>query len=644
MINFLIEVWLLNNYKKMTKKLLACILLSVFGTCSILSAQTTFKVATYNVLAFPNGANNTPGGTDADRLTAFQMIMEDMNPDILIVQELKTTTGANSLLNALNTSNLNKTFARTINAPDSNSGTGGNMLFYNTALFTLVSESGVPRTNTAIASSGNVVTAPRSADVYQLDIADPATGTVTPVYFFSTHLKAGSSDHSSDPSQIPDDERRSLGAQDIMDYIQQNLGSDDNIIIVGDMNFRDETEPGYIDFISNSAYTNLFTDPLGPWTRDSQSSVSKFTQSTRTANGQLGNGGAGGGFCDRFDFLLFNDDINTGNNGIGYDNSSMQTYGSTNINVNQSALTGTHPLRQQLYNVSDHFPVTAEFTLDDSPPPPSDDCTYSIDTSLVFIEDFSGFGGQGFTDDPASGQLCSNAWNFTGFSDGYVFGGINLGNDYARGSKTGDISQGGIYEYDERLWIQPTSSDFTSGTATMIVCNDTGNTIDSLELSFDVLILNDQDRSNKFDFAYSLNGTNYTPLPAMSQVSSGTSTGVLNVFPKNTKLYNLNILPDACFYLQWTGGDVSGSGSRDEFGLDNITLNVLQAQMSVCPPLILVDDVPITGSVYQADTIISAGTVSGTDIITFKATDCIKLDNGFIGIQNFSAEIEDCGQ
>lgn len=620
----------------MVKKLFVLIILTTITTLSGALAQTTFKVATYNVLRFPNNSNTTPGGTNADRLAAFQAIMEDINPDIVMMQELKTVTGTNDLLNTLNNSSLNKTFARSPNAPDDNSGTGGNMLFYNTALFTFVSENSIPRTNTAIIG-GSTLQAPRSADIYRLNVASPTSpATTTPIYFISTHLKAQDNN-----SEII----RSLGAQDIMDYIQQNLNSDDNVILVGDMNFRDETEPGYIDFMSNSAYTDLFTDPLGPWTRDAQSSVTKFTQSTRVTGGAVSNGGAGGGLCDRFDFLLFNDDINNGSSGVAYNNGTMQIFGNVNVAVNQSVLVGTHPRRQQLYNFSDHLPVTAEFTLDPSTTP-NENCTaYSIDTSLVLVEDFSSYGGQGFINQPAPGQLCSYAWDFTGFSDAYVFGGLNVGNDYARGGTNSGTSQGGIYEYNDGLWIQPTGSDFTGGTATMIICNDTENTIDSLEFSFDILILNDQERSNKFDCAYSLDGTNYIQLPIMSETSIGPSTGTLNIFQKNTNLYNLNILPDACFYLRWTGNDVSGSGSRDEFGLDNIMLNVLQAPApSACPPLLLVNDIPIFGGVYQADTIISAGILSFVDTIEFKATDCIKLDNGFIGIRNFSAEIEDCGQ
>ena len=629
----------------MVKNLFSLIILTSIGMFSIVSAQTTFKVSTYNVLGFPNSSNTTPGGTDADRLAAFRAIMEDINPDVVIVQELRTSAGANSLLNELNTSSLNKTFARTPNSPDNNSGTGGNMLFYNTALFTFINEDGVPRSNTAIANDGSSVQSPRSADAYCLNAISSANpGVSTPVYFFSTHLKAGSSNHNSDPSQIPDDDRRSLGAQDIMDYIQQNLSNDDNIIVVGDMNFQDENEPGYVDFTSNPAYTELLFDPLGAWTRDAQSSVSKFTQSTRITNGPVGNGGAGGGLCDRFDFLFFNDDINNGSSNIAYNAGTMQIFGNVNINVNQSALSGTHPLRQQLYNFSDHFPVAAEFTLDTSMPPGNTGCTeYSIDTSLVFTEDFSDYTAQGFTNMPTLGQLCSNAWIFNGFSDPYIFGGVNVNNDYARGTTSGGASQGGIYAFNGTLWVQPAGSDFTPGTATMIICNDTGNTIDSLELSFDMLILNDESRANKFDCSYSLDGNTYTLLPTMSETSAGTATNTLNTFPKSINLYNLNVLPDACFYLRWTGDDVGGTGARDEFGLDNITINVLETPTNTtCPPLLSVNDLPIADGVYQANTIISIGTIPLNGMVEFKATDCIQLGNGFVGEGEFNLEIEEC--
>lgn len=607
-------------------------------------AQTNFKVVTYNTLRFPNTDNTTPGGTHAERLAAFQDIMEAMNPDIIIFQELRTVGGTTDLLNTLNASNLSKSFARTPQVPANNSGTGGNMLFYNTALFGFINENTIPRSNEMLAPDGvTLVRSPRSSNIYRLDASSPTNpGTVVPMYFISAHLKAGNDNNNADPSEISDDERRGLGAKDIMDYIQTNLGSTDNIIVVGDMNFYDETNIGYRDFTISTAYTELLTDPLGAWQRDNQSSVEKFTQSPRVTNNAVGNGGAGGGLCDRFDFIFYNNDIATGNNGVAYVPNTMQAYGTTGVNVNQSALSGTHPLKQQLYNFTDHYPVVAEFTLDPSVVMNTDCTPYKIDGTNTIIEDFSNFAGQGFVKDPAPGQLCSKSWDFDGFSDTYIYDGINIGNDYARGGTNGGNSQGGIYDNANKLWIQPTGSDFTSGSMTMKICNDTGSTIDSMRVSFDMYILNDNDRANSFDFYYSPDSLSFIYLPSMSEISQETSTGTTNFFPKSTTLYNVNITHQACFFLKWVGNDFSGSGPRDEFGIDNIGVEVLQAPL--CPAMLTINNIPISNGIYEANTITSSGTIPTGGIVEFKGADCILLDNGFTVEGDLNVTIDGCNQ
>ncbi len=607
-------------------------------------AQTNFKVVTYNTLRFPDNNDTTPGGTTADRLAAFQDIMEDINPDVIIFQELVTVGGANDLLNTLNASNLSKTFARTPQAPANNSGTGGNMLFYNTALFSFINENTIPRINTVIAPDGvTVVKSTRSANIYRLNASSPANpGTIVPIYFISAHLQSSNGSNSSDPKKIPDEERRGLGAKDIMDYIQTSLGSTDNVILVGDMNFYDETEIGYEDFTISADYTELLNDPLGAWQRDNQSSVSKFTQSPRVVNNAVGNGGAGGGLCDRFDFIFYNDDIATGNNGVGYVSGTMQAYGTMGVHVNQSALSGTHPLKQQLYNFTDHYPVIAEFTLDPSVVTNTDCTPYKIDGTNTIIEDFSTFAGQGFTNDPAPGQLCSKSWNFDGFSDTYIYGDVNIGNDYARGGTNGGSSQGGIYDNNRKLWIQPTGSDFTGGSMTMKICNDTGNTIDSMRVSFDMYILNDTDRSNSFDFYYSPDSLSFTYLPAMSEISLGTSTSAMSFFPKSIALYNVNIAHQDCFFLKWVGNDVSGNGARDEFGIDNIGVEVLQAPP--CPALLIINNAPITNGIYEANNITSSGTIPIGGTVEFKGADCILLDNGFTVEGDLNVTVDGCNQ
>jgi hypothetical protein len=43
----------------------------------------------------------------------------------------------------------------------------------------------------------------------------------------------------------------------------------------------------------------------------------------------------------------------------------------------------------------------------------------------------------------------------------------------------------------------------------------------------------------------------------------------------NVTLDGLNIADGADYFLQWTGDDVAGSGSRDEFAIDTIRLSTV---------------------------------------------------------------------
>ena len=53
--------------------------------------QERVKIATYNILNYPN---NT-----AAKNPKFQLITDDMNPDILVVQEILSQTAVNEFLN-----------------------------------------------------------------------------------------------------------------------------------------------------------------------------------------------------------------------------------------------------------------------------------------------------------------------------------------------------------------------------------------------------------------------------------------------------------------------------------------------------------------------------------------------------------------
>lgn len=196
--------------------------------------------------------------------------------------------------------------------------------------------------------------------------------------------------------------------------------------------------------------------------------------------------------------------------------------------------------------------------------------------------DFTGFVGTGFNTPPAAGQLDSDLWRVRGLSDGGgTFGGTHDMGDFARGTDPNGVTTGGVYAFEiapgnMTLGVQPIGADFTPGDFTLRVTNNTGSTINNLYVSYDVVVYNDQNRANSFNFSYSTDDISYTPVPALDF----TSTELADMTPtwvttnQSTTITGLTLADGAFFYLQWTGDDVSGGGSRDQFALDNIEVRV----------------------------------------------------------------------
>jgi hypothetical protein len=192
---------------------------------------------------------------------------------------------------------------------------------------------------------------------------------------------------------------------------------------------------------------------------------------------------------------------------------------------------------------------------------------------------FTGFGGAGFDPAPAADQLSSNAWASTGLSDGdLAFGQSITTGDYARGIVTaGGVTSGGIYALDaagdQSLWVQATGSDFSPGSLTLRVVNGSGATLTSLDIAYDLLVFNDGDRGNTFDGSFSTDGITFTPVPALAYLSPETADipPFIATVAQAATLSGLSIAPNDTFYLRWDSDDNLGGGSRDEFGLDDIT-------------------------------------------------------------------------
>ncbi|MCB0458337.1 MAG: hypothetical protein R2776_10180 [Flavobacteriaceae bacterium] len=196
----------------------------------------------------------------------------------------------------------------------------------------------------------------------------------------------------------------------------------------------------------------------------------------------------------------------------------------------------------------------------------------------LYSEDFTGFTGAGFTPTPAAGQLDSDIVIVNGLSDGSLaFGGSATTGDFARGISSGGISSGGIFAFDlgggnMTLGVQPGGSDFTPGEFDFRIRNTTGNSLQNFRITYDIFVNNDQARGNSFNFLYSTDGTNYTPLNSLDYTSPDAASGGGFFAVNRIGNFSATVANGAFIYLRFQGDDISGSGSRDEFALDNILL------------------------------------------------------------------------
>ena len=200
--------------------------------------------------------------------------------------------------------------------------------------------------------------------------------------------------------------------------------------------------------------------------------------------------------------------------------------------------------------------------------------------------------GAGFAPAPAAGQLDSTAWATTGMSDSggaSNFGDTDTTLDYARGPSSVVVSTGGFYGFDvdndpnsvnRALGIQPGGSDWTPGTVTLRLQNTSGQVISQLAVSYLIYNRNDQNRANSFNFAHSADDSAYTAVAALDFTSGEAASLDDPPIPwistsRTTTLTGLSIPNNAYYYLRWSGNDVSGSGNRDEFALDDIVITAV---------------------------------------------------------------------
>jgi hypothetical protein len=197
--------------------------------------------------------------------------------------------------------------------------------------------------------------------------------------------------------------------------------------------------------------------------------------------------------------------------------------------------------------------------------------------------DFSGFDGTGFIPAPAAGQLDSDTYAVTGMSDAACgFGGTCNAGDYARGATAGGVVTGGVYAFtlgggNTALGFQPGGTDFTPGTLLVRIDNNTGGPIDTLDLDYDIVVFNDSPRGNSFNLAYGFApGGPFTAVPALDFTSTDVAdmSPAFVATPRSTTLSGLaaTFQTGQSLYLQFTSDDSTGTGNRDEIGIDNLVV------------------------------------------------------------------------
>lgn len=312
------------------RKLVSLIAL-IISFSSIGQGEETISIMYYNILNYPN--------INSARITYLETIAQHVQPDVLVVSELTSLTGSNTILNdALNVGAINYySAALYIDSPDDE-----RMLYYNSQKLGLVSQNIIP-------------TALRDINEYVLYYKQPgmtASSDTIYLYVYACHLKAGSTDA---------DKLDRAGETSILKSYLNSRTNAENTIVGGDMNIYTSAEVAYTN-MTGTTQANLY-DPIGPGNYHSSAAFAQhFTQSTRL---DPIDGGSTGGMDDRFDMIWFSDDVLYGDNAAKFINGSYRAVGQDGLRLNQSLLSPVNisepsNVLNALYYMSDHLPVYME--------------------------------------------------------------------------------------------------------------------------------------------------------------------------------------------------------------------------------------------------------------------------------------------
>lgn len=312
--------------RDMRKSVLLLFICLGFACAALGQTYDTLRVATYNLLNYPGDA--------AARNPEFRLVIQAINPDLVVVQELTSSSGHSQFLSDVLNYNQPGTYAT---APFSDGYDTDNGMYYKTEKLQFIG----PQTvlGTALRDINGYRLRPVGIGADSLDIQ-----------IFSAHLKASQGFEAD----------RAAEAEILRTHLN-SLPDGGFFIAAGDFNVYTSTEQAYQNLIESRAdNSGRLYDPIntpGNW-HDNASLAAVHTQSTRVRS--FG-GGATGGLDDRFDFALLS--YNFPNPG-GWDfvPGSYTAFGNDGNHFDDSinALPNTavpEIVANALHAASDHLPV-----------------------------------------------------------------------------------------------------------------------------------------------------------------------------------------------------------------------------------------------------------------------------------------------
>jgi VCBS repeat-containing protein len=168
-----------------------------------------------------------------------------------------------------------------------------------------------------------------------------------------------------------------------------------------------------------------------------------------------------------------------------------------------------------------------------------------------------------------------------------AYGATALGGDFARGHASGAVAVGGIYAFADVgmagntiLDVQPAGGDFTPGFLELRLKNDSGAIVSTIDLSYAIWSYNDQARANSLSFSYSLDGIVFTPVAELDFVTAEAADAgpAWQQSLRSVTGLKVDLAPAEAVILRWTGDDATGTGERDQYGIDNVVAEFTAAE------------------------------------------------------------------